>query len=86
MQYILVRVSTKIMDIMLIKHFLPFLEWFLHFFRPIFKFSENRGPIDFKFDVRHPGEGLYQSYGNYADAAILSAERQCLWASCLQLL
>ena len=44
--------------------------------------SEVPGPIDFKFYVRHPGEGLYQTYGNYADAAILSAERQGLWASC----
>ena len=73
------RVSPKIMEIMLIKHF---LQWFLHFFSPIFKFSENPGLIDFKFDVTHPGEGLYQSLGNYADAAILSAKRQGLLASC----
>ena len=47
--------------------------------------SEVPWPIDVKFYVRHPGEGLYQRYGiklNYADAAILSAERQSLWASC----
>ena len=29
---------------------------------------------DIKFYVRHHGEGLYQSDGNYANAAILSAE------------
>ena len=39
--------------------------------------------IDCKFYVRHPGEGLYHSYGNYANATILSAERQGLWACCL---
>ena len=27
-------------------------------------------PIDFKFYVRHHGEGLNQSYGNYADSTI----------------
>ena len=36
--------------------------------------SEVPGLIDFKFYVRHLGEG----YGNYADAAILLAERQGL--------
>ena len=46
--------------------------------------SEVPGPIDFKFDVRHPGEGIYQSYGNYVDVAILSAERQGPWAFCYQ--
>ena len=79
---ILVRVSTKVMEIMLIKHFLSFLQWFLHLFSSIFKFSENPGLIDFKFYARHPGEGLYQRYGNYADPAILSAEHQGLWAFC----
>ena len=44
--------------------------------------SEVPGPIDFKFYVTHPGECLYQGYGNYADAAILSAELQGPWASC----
>ena len=59
MRGILVRVSTKVMGIMLIKHFFPpFLQWFLHFFSPIFKFSENPGPTDFKFYVRHTGESL----------------------------
>ena len=76
------RASTKVMEIMLIEHFLPFLQLFLYFVSQIFKFSENPWPIDFKCQVRHPGEGLYQSYGNYADAAILSAEHQVLWASC----
>ena len=36
--------------------------------------------------MRHPGEGLYQSYGNYAGAAILSEEYQGPWASCLKIL
>ena len=44
--------------------------------------SEVRGLIDFKYYVRHHGEVLYQCYGNYADAALLSAERQGPWASC----
>ena len=47
--------------------------------------SEVPGPIYFQFYVRHPGEGLYNSYGNYTDAAILAAERQGLWASCLKI-
>ena len=62
------------MEIMLIEHVLLFLQLFLHSFSLIFKFSEIPGPIDFKFDVRYPGESLYQRYGNYADAVILSAE------------
>ena len=37
--------------------------------------SEVPGVIDFKCYVRHPGEGLYQSDGNYADPPILSVER-----------
>ena len=37
-------------------------------------FSAVPQPTDITFYVRHPGEGLYHSYGNYADAAILSAE------------
>ena len=44
--------------------------------------SEVPRPVDLKFYVRHPGEGLFQRYGNYADAEILSAERQGPWASC----
>ena len=36
--------------------------------------SEVPEPVDFKFYVNHPVKGLYQSYGNYAEAAILSAE------------
>ena len=44
--------------------------------------SEVPAPINFNFYVRHPGEGLYHSYGQYADAAILSAECQGLWGSC----
>ena len=35
--------------------------------------------------MRYPGEGFYPSYGNYTDAAILSAEHQGLWASCVRL-
>ena len=42
--------------------------------------SEVHWLIDY---VRHPGEDLYQSYGNYGDVAILSAERQGLSASCI---
>ena len=65
---------------MLIEHFWHFWHFFLHF---LAQFSHVISPdvpglIDLKFYVRHPGEGLYQSYGNYADAAILSAERQGL--------
>ena len=33
--------------------------------------SEVPGLIDFKFDMRHHGEGLYQSYGNYTDSTII---------------
>ena len=33
-------------------------------------FSEVPGPIHFICYVRHPGEGLSQSYGNCADSAI----------------
>ena len=133
---ILERVSTKVIEIMLIQLFFHFCQIFLNFFfRPFFKHyllwslwtdwlqipseaswggsllrlwklyrlsisgifcnlfifsaqfsnaisSEVPGSIDFNFYVRHPGEGLYQGYGNYADAAILSAERQGPWASC----
>ena len=32
--------------------------------------SEVLWPIDFKVYKGHAGEGLYQSYGNYADLAI----------------
>ena len=35
--------------------------------------------------VTHPGEGLYQSYRNYAEAAMLSAERLGLRASCYEI-
>ena len=28
-------------------------------------------PIGLKFYMRHPGVGLYQNYGNYADSAVL---------------
>ena len=41
--------------------------------------SEVYGPNGFKYYVRHPGEGIYQSYGNYADATIFSsAESLCV--------
>ena len=58
------------MQIMLIEHFANAIS------------SEVPGPIDLKFYVRHPGQGLYQHYGNYADVTILSAEQQGPWASC----
>ena len=66
---------------MLIEHFWHFLQLFLHGFSPIFKVSENPGRLTSNF-MRHPGEGLYQSYGKNANVAILSAEHHGPWASC----
>ena len=65
------------MKMMLIDHFLHFFPIFSATFSNTIS-SEVPGPIDFKCYVRHHGEGLYQSYANYADAAILSGERQGL--------
>ena len=67
------QVSTEVMEIMLIKYFFLFLAMVSSFFPPNFQISEKPGPVDFKCYVRHHGEGLSQNYGNYADAAILSA-------------
>ena len=65
----------------------PFLQFFFIFSAQFLNAisSEVPGPIDFKFYMRPPGEGLYQRYGNYANAAILSAERQGPCASCCQM-
>ena len=40
-----------------------------HFLSAIY--SEVPGPIDFKFYVRHPGVGVYHTYGNYVNSAIV---------------
>ena len=75
------RVITKFMEIIQIEDFLQFC---LHFFSPISNAisSEVTGLFDFKLYVRHPVEGPYHSYGNYADAVIFSAGHQGPWASC----
>ena len=50
---------------MLIQQFVHFCQQFLHFFSGLFSnaiSSEVRGPIDFKFYVRHPGEGVFNLF------------------------
>ena len=64
------------MEIMLIEHSLAFFVNLSSFFQPNCSntiSSEVPRLIDVIFYVTHSGVGLYQSYGNYVDAAILSA-------------
>ena len=80
---ILGRVSTTVIEIMLIEHCVHFFQLFLHFFSPSFKrylvWSSWGNWLQILYELSWGGS--LPKYRNYADAAILSAERQVQWAS-----